>query len=342
MITRADSRFPNAGHTLVELMVSIVIGLLIILAVSELYLTNKQTFRMTDDASRLEESGKAALDILGYHIRQAGFVDVSDDPNRARLLLNPNNYDWLRKRDATNTNDMISTFFSAAPYAGVRGIMGCDHKFDSMTSVAPPWSCDLSATVGANVLIIAYQARPTVVGGTAVRTATQSYLDTLGAYSTTTGIGGDCGAQDTAGATANPQGALAINLFYIDTSDASHPRLMCLGSGNPADPRTIADDVEDLRLLYGITPAVISGSAPGDAYAGRYVAASQVSDWSTVLSVRVCLQVAAPSSHVTPSQQKFTDCYGATQESTDGKIRQVRWASFALKNNILTSPDVLP
>lgn len=339
-------KFRNAGYSILELMISIAIGLIMTTAAGGLYVANKQTYRMQDDVSRLEETSKAAFDTLSYHIRQAGFVDVSDDPNRVKLLLNPANYDLLRKRDTTNTKDMIALFFDgSAPYTGIKAIMGCDGPFSSITSVAPPWAC--SGLTGASSFIVSYQARPTEMDGRTVRVTTKSYLDTLGVYDNATGIGGDCGAQDVAGENADPQGPLAINLFYVD---ADTQRLMCVGSGDPTNPRTIADGVEDMLVLYGISPAALTASAPMDAYAARYVDAEGVVDagtvtgsdfWSKVLSIRICLQIAAPSDNITNSAQTYTDCRGDEQTPSDRKIRQIYWATFSLRNNVLTTPDAL-
>lgn len=324
---RNPSRFLNRGYSIVELMISMTIGLLIIAAIGVLYVANKQTFLTQDDASRLQETSQAVFDILGYHIRQAGFVDISDDSDRVKMMLDPANSPKLKNYDT------ISLFFgAAAPYVGVRALQGCDGLFSSLTSVAPPWSCGPS---GASSLIIAYQARPTEADGITVRTTT-TYLDTLGSYDPTTGIGGDCGAKDVSGGSANPAGPLAINMFYVDSATR---RLMCVGSGNPSNPRPIAEGVEDMVILYGISPAS-AGAAPLDSFAGRYVKAADVSDWSKVLAIRACVQIAAPTQTRVPVPS-YTDCNGVTQLQSDGKLRRMFRATFSLRNNILSTPDSL-
>jgi type IV pilus assembly protein PilW len=330
---RALRRAP--GFTLVELMVALALGSLVAAAAGSLYLANKQTFRQQDDTSRLQETGRAALDVLGEHIRLAGFVDVSDDFTRVRYMTNPANLLRLNKQDATWHQDLLWQAFGAAPqYAGVQAVMGCDGNFN--TGLNPPWTCGAGPM---NSITVAYQARPSVVGAPgSVRSTVTPYLDTLGAYDPRTGQGGDCGAQDVAGGTANPSGPLAINRFYVDQTTN---RLMCAGNGNPAAAYPLAEGVENIQLLYGITPAVI-GAAPMDAYVGRYVSASNVPDWSRVLAVSVCLQVASPTQKVAPVATLFTDCAGNVQRPTDGRIRHLYRATYSLRNNVLTNPDTLP
>ncbi|BBB65631.1 hypothetical protein UNDYM_1378 [Undibacterium sp. YM2] len=61
------------GRTLVELMISLAIGLIIMLAVSTLYVTNTQTYRVTDDKALMEEDGRLALATLAFNLRMAGY-----------------------------------------------------------------------------------------------------------------------------------------------------------------------------------------------------------------------------------------------------------------------------
>jgi len=61
------------GLTLVELMVSLGLGLLLIAAVGSLYLGGSQTFRAGQDSARIQEAGRYALDIIGRSLRRAGY-----------------------------------------------------------------------------------------------------------------------------------------------------------------------------------------------------------------------------------------------------------------------------
>ncbi len=333
----------SLGYSIIELMIAMTIGLVISMAIGALYVGNKQTYSAQDEASRMEESAKAALDILGYHIRQAGYVDYVDFANagntpRYTQLVNPGNASWLTKTGTADADkkDAIARLFDNGvvgfKYNGIQAIKGCDRPFSNLTSVNLPWTCP-GGSKDANAVIVAYQARPTeAADGVTVRTTSMSYIDTLGTFNAATGQGGDCGARDVAGASANPSGPLAINMFYIDKKSN---RLMCVGSGNPNAPRPIAEGVEDMQLLYGISPAT-----GGTTYAGRYVKATDVTDWSRVLAVRACLQVASPNTGSARSAEgtSFTDCSGATVSQPDSKIRRLYRATFTLRNAISTVP----
>lgn len=62
-----------AGFTLTELMISLVLGLFTISAVLAVLLGGSETFRTTDALSRMQETGRFALELLRRDIREAGY-----------------------------------------------------------------------------------------------------------------------------------------------------------------------------------------------------------------------------------------------------------------------------
>lgn len=65
------------GVGLVEVMISLVIGLVLLGALAYFFLGSQQMNRTHDDVSRMQESGRNAMEVLGNAIRQAGYrLDV--------------------------------------------------------------------------------------------------------------------------------------------------------------------------------------------------------------------------------------------------------------------------
>ena len=64
----------QAGFSLIEMMIAIVIGLLITIVVGNIFLGSKDTFRTQDDASRLAENARYAMSVLNRTIRNTGFA----------------------------------------------------------------------------------------------------------------------------------------------------------------------------------------------------------------------------------------------------------------------------
>lgn len=74
-----------AGVSLIELMVSLLIGSLLIVGAVTVYMQSRNTYRTTDAASRLQETARYALDVIEPDVRMAGFWGLT---NRADFVEN--------------------------------------------------------------------------------------------------------------------------------------------------------------------------------------------------------------------------------------------------------------
>ncbi len=87
IMKKLQARSGQRGMGLVELMISMVIGLILLGTLTYFYLGSRQISRTHDDLSRMEESGRNAMEIIGKAVRQAGFrLDVNN-----LLYVNPAN-----------------------------------------------------------------------------------------------------------------------------------------------------------------------------------------------------------------------------------------------------------
>jgi type IV pilus assembly protein PilW len=65
---RSDVR----GLTLVELMISMMLGLLVVASASAIFISNKQTYRATEGLGRVQENGRMAYELMSRDLREAG------------------------------------------------------------------------------------------------------------------------------------------------------------------------------------------------------------------------------------------------------------------------------
>ncbi len=63
----------QAGLTLVELMISLVLGMLVVAAAILLLLSSKSSFTIEDDTSRLLDAGRFAIENISRSVRQTGY-----------------------------------------------------------------------------------------------------------------------------------------------------------------------------------------------------------------------------------------------------------------------------
>jgi len=69
---RHGSRRHVRGLTLVELMISMLIGMIVVAGTVGIFFANSLTQRRTDDLSRIQESARAAFELMGRSLREAG------------------------------------------------------------------------------------------------------------------------------------------------------------------------------------------------------------------------------------------------------------------------------
>lgn len=76
MSQKSCAKPQSKGFTLIEIMIAMLIGVLLIAGVLQVFITSKQSYRMQEELSRLQEGGRFALDFLDRDIRMTGFGDV--------------------------------------------------------------------------------------------------------------------------------------------------------------------------------------------------------------------------------------------------------------------------
>lgn len=281
------------GVTLIELLVSLTIGLVILIAIGIAYFNSTNITRQRDNQSELNEPAHVILRLLQHDLSNAGYVDFFDldttSGTQAAALFVPGNDVKLnlyqRIPQAAPLATPLSQFFP-----GLMPIFGCDGAMNStpngIMNTAPPvvLACGV-ADATKNSLQIAYQAVP----GT-----TLNPIVSLLPSNAATGEGRDCNQQN-----VSPAGAkLVVNRYFVQASAGDGiNELYCSGSGNNV-AQPMARGVEEFVLRYqtaqpGTTPPVgVSAIAAGGAQA-QYVNAATVAasaiGWANVTAVEVCM-----------------------------------------------------
>lgn len=76
----------QAGFTMVEMMVAMTLGLLLVVVIGQVFVTSKESYRTTEDLSRMQENARFAAAQLSRVIRMAAFTT---DPLANRTALFP-------------------------------------------------------------------------------------------------------------------------------------------------------------------------------------------------------------------------------------------------------------
>jgi len=303
------------GLTLIELMVSLTIGLVVILATMSAYLGSAAASRVADAEARMNEDANAALTILTQQLRMAG--NNPKQPNRALAFQrNP--------------------VFGASSYI----VRGCDGKFSNITTALtiPELTCVASTTSPDSIAISyeadAYNTVPTS-GGKPTDCLGQSLTAQTATVTSVTATTTDSAA------TATFYGA--DNRFYIDTpSKSSVPSLYCKGNGGGEQP--LVENVEDMQLTYGAgvatgTITAVAGYLDATAILTQSDLAALTDDparWARVMTVRICVLMRSEKPVVdNAASARYTKCDGTVVTNPpDLRLRRAYSTTVGLRNRL--------
>ena len=309
----------DQGLTLIELMVSLVIGLILMIAVVSTYLGASGAGRVSEAQGRMNEDAQAALTILAQQLRMAG-----NNPKRA-------NYTTAAPRNPV---------YGAGTYI----VRGCDGSFSDITTAAtiPALTCAAGGGTAADSIAVSYEADSFNTVATSGGAATDCLGNSLPVVTPAPQ------PQVWDGAVVGPPATVitytvADNRFYIATSAAiTSPSLYCKGSGN-ATPQPLVENVEDLQLTYGVaTSTAATLEVAGYLNAAGIVADAGLSPladavrWSKVVTVRICVVMRSAVPIVTDSvSAQYTKCDGTVNTSPpDLRLRRAYSTTVVLRNRV--------
>jgi type IV pilus assembly protein PilW len=325
-VRRHTLRGHTAGLTLIEMLVSITIGMIVVIAIVAMYAGASNASKTAEAQGRMNEDAQAALSILTQQIRMAG--TNPKQPNRI---------------DATVRNPV----FTAASYS----LRGCEGRFSDVTSAANPQSltCAAGTSTLPDSLVVSYEADryntvptptgkvPTDCAGSGLTTVTQAIT-----VASVPGPGT---------ATGTVTYWVADNRFYISTTTAiSAPNLYCKGS-NTLLGQPLVENIEDLQFLYGTSPAATATGTVGgyldangvetDATTDANVTtalsslASSQARWARVLTVRICVLVRSELPVTLETNVlKYIDCNGTLVTPSDRRLRKAFHTTVVLRNRV--------
>ena len=296
------------GVTLVELLVSLVIGLVVMLAASQAYLATASSSRINDAQAKMNEDAQTALSILTQQLRLAGANPVR--PDRAQASLR---------------NALTATYT----------LRGCDSSFTS-TSVASidAMSCThTAASTGPDAIAIHYEAdafnSSTQKSGTTPTDCVGYGLDGISISFT-----------DSSGTERQTTMFMATPVYYLSTSD-NRTGLSCRNLGS-ANAQPLVENVIDLQLRYGTSSPDNTGTVLG------YLTAQQIDDpaglitgttsaaqrWALVKTVRVCILMVSESAIATSAESaQYRNCSGnLVTNPPDLRLRRAYSATVFLPN----------
>ena len=350
---------PVRGLTLVELMVAMVIGLVVVLVATRLFVGSRATQRATDETAALFETGQMVLELLGREIANAGFYPVvSTEPTVCS--------------GAPSTNVLVS--YDAAvkglnsgvvPDAYLYGLYGCaDGKLNGTLS-----GCVANGAgdpTGSDTLVVSYftnDAFSLDVGQRADCGRSDVGADTVynaGRVGTVTKTTASGAVKETRGALGLPPTSplLVANRFflrpvnYVDEGGqrVSTFALACQGNGGGSTVDLVPGIVQ-MTVRYGVlSDDTLRPQSYLTATDVRALSTLTLGDgvayqpWQRVVSVRLCVMVRSLSG--TRFQDGGTgganvvDCNGTSVTPPTGVVYRTFTQVFGVKNRQLRTVEL--
>jgi type IV pilus assembly protein PilW len=316
----------QAGMTLVEIMISLLIGAILLGGVLQIFLSTKQTYRMQEGLSRLQENARFAMEFLTFDIRMAGYQGCpSINTLTPNIIASP-----------------APTYLVGNQFMAVNGA----------NDVAANWNADACGV--ANECLAGTDTISIMQGENCGGQLTGNWQpgnaniqisagNTCGISQNSTVLISDCSAADIFRVTNNPGGGGNITLahatssntvnrlskvytpdaeifglrattYYLRTGTGGQPALWRFDTSSPvAAPIELVEGIDDMQLTYGL-------DTDADGNADRYIAANLVTDWNNAVSVRITLSARTLDGNLTTTG--------------DGRLRRAMTTTIALRNKL--------
>jgi type IV pilus assembly protein PilW len=342
------------GFSLVELMVAMTLSLVLLAGVVAIFISSRNTYETTDQLSRVQESGRFALDMIVRDLRGAGFVGCNKRADVLSSLRTPNSILWNFSRaiegfdgvGASWSPTLDTTIITSANAAGdviaIRAPRG-DYEplrlLDRMTTDADPMEVD--ATIVSKIDLkpgdIVQVSDCTSRGIIQVTDAAGGVLaheDQAANASGITDKSSPGNLSGSAGAAFGVNGeVVAMNsvVYFLRASGSGSGLALWrrVASANAAEE--VVEGVESMQFAYGEdtnNDAVIS--------VNEYRTATNVANWANVLSVRVALLVRSTSQYGTDRDSRT---YSVLEKNiaapNDRRLRQVFSTTVAVRNSAI-------
>jgi len=330
----------QSGFSLVELMIAVTLGLIVITAVSSIFLSSNTTNKTQENMARLQENARFALNKMQTDIRMAGY----------RGCLG-------RKGSSPNTNPTpVNNIINGSTYADTfllalqgfnAGAASWSPPLDSSIAAATPaptagsdiisvrmgtgTSTPLSALMASESATIAIAANPDnlAIGNTALIadcvTSTVFKVTGISAtfieHSTATNTTASLGRAFDTDAVVMP---IATVTYYVGPSADLANGLSLWRKTNNSSSEELADNVEQLQITY-------AEDSNADWVPDKYVSADNVTNMNNVIAVKLMLLTRTTDDKLSSNGQNYT-FNGVSTTPSDKRIRRAFNLVITLRN----------
>lgn len=337
------------GFSLVELMVSIVIGMILIAGVLSIFVSSKVTYTTNEKTGRLQENGRVALDFLSHDLRSSGYQGCARNMNYTASINSSGSLLWsfvfplqgFESDGAGGYTPTLPITLNPLPVADsdivvVRMPVRDTHMTRVQTSMA-------NST--ANIVVLNTTPAPATSGQVMMITDCENYSvfqatgytvaapnGTIAHAATGSNPGNannDLGSVYRAGARVL---ALQTVIYYVGNDSVTNEPGLYRQTGATQPAELLIDGIQALQVAYG-------EDTNSDRIADNYYSAGNVTNWYDVVSVTLSMLVRSEESGTNVDANTYTLLPTALGGQTlgpysDRRQRMVFTNTVALRNRV--------
>lgn len=289
----------QGGFSLVELMISLLLGLLVSAAAIGIFLSNQRTYRATESLARIQENARVAFELMARELRQASGnpcgkdLPVANVLNGASAQAAPWWMDWDRGLYGYDSGGLRG---AAAGTDAIEFLSSGEGAVTVTRHDPQPANPGSAATFKVNTAMRGLRAGDIVLvcdysQGSIVQVGAVRDGNTTIEYGRGNGQPGNCtkdlGVPVACTANGNsksyrPNSLMAqlhaVRWFVADNGQGGRSLYRIAMEQGMAQPREeVAERIQDMQITY-----LVEG-------ASRYVEASAAIDWKRVMAVHISL-----------------------------------------------------
>ena len=320
------------GLSLVELMISLTLGLATVAAVGWVYLGTMQTYRTHDAISRVQEGARHAFELISKDLRMSGTVGCPYTTFTNDLTTPTDWYKNLFGQPLSSIEQDGSDTDEVNEFSDALSVLRADVSREIIVSshAGSAFSVPSGHGVQDGELMVA-----TDCNHAAVFQASGTTDTSIGH-----GAGGNLNATGNLGAAYTPNSRLyrmkAVT-YFVRPNDAEVPslyRMVPIGTAGTETPEELVEGVEDLQVTYGVDTDIPADGVVNLVDGEGYISADDVDSasvpganaaekWQRVVSVRVSLLLHTAEDRLAQEPQNYA--YNGNDDITapDLRIRKV-------------------
>jgi type IV pilus assembly protein PilW len=314
----------QAGFTLVEIMIAIVISLFLAAGIIQMYLANRQSYRFNDALARIQENGRFALESMAKSLRMADFRGCTQHSQIANRLLDPSQAIGISGEEESTESPHDRVTFTIATNTLLNILTQDEDHFADDPLVVDGASNQIEGDVLSvgDIVLVSDCTRGDIFEITAIDGQDEeSYI-----YHEETNSDG---VQVNSTATFSHTYTDSANLYLYRTiqyylGEGTSDEFALSQRENDGAERDLVEGAMDMQILYG-------EDSDGDGAANRYVSADSVANMDAVVSVRVALLLRSIETNLTDESQVFR-FDGSDVTCPDRRICQVMSSTITLRN----------